>query len=747
MDSIVINNAPPIYQKYLRMADDHLKAKGKYDYEGVPDDGVIYGGGEALEAADHFCAANTAADCREFLKFLMQSGYRFKEIEMKFSGAGVGSLIEALNDENEDVRTETALALGNLIKQDISPDLKSKTIEPFLKALGDNNDAVRGYSATAIGELAVSKISPDLKNMTVDPLISALRDKNEHVRAQAAAALGGLARSDIASEIKARMAAPLIDALGDKSKNVRLQAVAALEDLAQSNIHRDSRAKMVNPLVRMLGDENDSVREKTVSALDKLAHAEILSDLKATMAEPLIKALNDRELFRYPSTRAKAAMAMSGLARSNIPAEIKIKMIDPLLEDVCAEHMSQPEIAMAVEGLALSDIPIDLKARMFDRIVDKAFRSENRGIREQAAYILKQINQPDPLNLPPEIKARMAGAFVLAMDPVNIQKRQLALIILQNVTSTPELEVRKTEYFISDLGNADQSVRSDAIKQLTMRAAEKIVSFSYSTPADRSSRYENVMSIFDILIGAAGNDDPYIRSGAIWILGDLADHPSIPRELQERVIALIYKTCDDRSFAGEQANRALEKLAQSKIPLILRSGVVDFYAGRLHNENDRVQNEADEILRKLAESTIEPHLKTKIVDSFIDAFGSNNENIRNKAASGLKALVQSMISPDLKAKIAGPVIDALGSADFATRWTAVFVVLPVLAISSVPPEIKARMVSPLIEMMMNDKSGDIQKAAVFILKDLAMSDISLPLKNKIAEALKKPLKNRFLLQK
>ncbi len=117
------------------------------------------------------------------------------------------TLLEALENENSQVRCNAALALG---------DLRSKeAVVPFLKLMEDENETLRAIAASALGLIGDKRAA--------DTLIKALEDKADTVRIIAASSLGYL------GETKA--IAPLERALKDKNKTVRAQAAAALSKL------------------------------------------------------------------------------------------------------------------------------------------------------------------------------------------------------------------------------------------------------------------------------------------------------------------------------------------------------------------------------------------------------------------------------------------------------------------------------------------------------------------------------------
>ena len=208
-------------------------------------------------------------------------------------GPAVESLIQALKDEDRDVRTGAAEALRKI---------GEPAVDPLIKALKDEKSDVRTVAAECLGEIgdarAVEPLIQALKHKdaassvfvveedgalvpsggsakglsligepAVEPLIQALKDENPSLRASAALALG-VTRD-------ARAVEPLIQALKDEDENVLWNANMALRSIGEP---------AMEPLIK---DEDWHVRQATALALG------VTGDARAV--EPLIQALKDEE--------------------------------------------------------------------------------------------------------------------------------------------------------------------------------------------------------------------------------------------------------------------------------------------------------------------------------------------------------------------------------------------------------------------------------------------------------------------
>ena len=86
----------------------------------------------------------------------------------------VEPLIQALNDESEDVRLRAAEALGKIGD--------TRAVEPLIQALKDKRVSVQMNTAEALGKMGDER--------AVKPLIQALKDEYDSVRREAAETLG-----------------------------------------------------------------------------------------------------------------------------------------------------------------------------------------------------------------------------------------------------------------------------------------------------------------------------------------------------------------------------------------------------------------------------------------------------------------------------------------------------------------------------------------------------------------------------
>lgn len=194
---------------------------------------------------------------------------KIKEALINIGQPSVDPLIQALRDENPEVRNFAAWTLGDLKDpksvQPLIQALKDKMIDdaqvsgaliaigkpavvPLIQALNDDDKDVRSNATWILGHFGNNT------NIT-DFLINILNNDPEgDVRGTAAMALGWLKNKDAVE--------PLIQALNDSDSSVRDYAIKALIEL------NDPRA--VGPISLSLNDDNQKVREAAAEALKEL---------------------------------------------------------------------------------------------------------------------------------------------------------------------------------------------------------------------------------------------------------------------------------------------------------------------------------------------------------------------------------------------------------------------------------------------------------------------------------------------
>jgi len=345
-------------------------------------------------------------------------------VALKKSGDSrvVSVLIEALGSKNSDVRKNAAYVLGEIGDPCAVPALT--------KALDDEDGLVHESAAIALGEIGDSQAVPALikalddKDMysrknsanelakigkpTVDPLIKVLSNENEDVRLSAVVVLIKIGEPAVPA---------LKRALGDKDSNVRKNAAYVLKKLGDtsevpalikelSNKHsrvRENAADMLGEigdpravfaLIKVLGDVERSVREKATNALAKIGKR---------AAQALIKALGNAD----NCVRKNAAVALG-----KIGAPLAVRALIETLSDVDSGVRKNAAVALgelsdprAVRALTKALDDEDIRSVAADALkkirnkkvvpmLTKPLSDVDGGLRRNAAYVLKKIDQP-----------------------------------------------------------------------------------------------------------------------------------------------------------------------------------------------------------------------------------------------------------------------------------------------------------------------------------------------------------------
>ena len=296
----------------------------------------------------------------------------------------VRALRSALADESAAVRTQAALALGQ-----IGP-AATGAAPGLVGLLKDADETVRCQAAEALGKVGGEE------EATVGALVELLQDASAPVKAAAARALGGLKQA-AASAVPALVAllqdreeavrtaateaiaqagfldpaaiATLVEGLASKDNVVRAQTAEALGTIGAT------AAGATPALVEAMRDDNGVVRARVAEALGKMGEA------AAEAAVPSLKrALKDQD--NWVSALAAEALGQMGeSADSAIPALVRsLSHLNPQVRANAAEALGNLGVAAAGARPAL----------------EKASRDEDGGVRSRSLRALGTIGLPTP---------------------------------------------------------------------------------------------------------------------------------------------------------------------------------------------------------------------------------------------------------------------------------------------------------------------------------------------------------------
>ena len=303
------------------------------------------------------------------------------------------ALMLALDDENNKVRAEAALALGNLKQSDAIPSL--------LLALGDRDYSVAGNAGKALenlNEQQLAKAIEDVKHgrpeniiklndsRAIPALLSMLGNNSKDIRDNVIKVLNKLGESTFAKAF--------IEALEMKPESlINLGDKRAIQPLLQLILQggtneREAAALTLgtwsgdgfNTLVKLVDTENSSVKLAVIYGLGQSGEESALTYLLNEIKEQISTLVP-----RYP-TQAIEALGFLGNSRAT-------STLINLLEDQSQAHRWRAEAATALGRLG------DMSA--FDALMVAA-KDENSGVRENAILAIMQLSPDDAWELAQE---------------------------------------------------------------------------------------------------------------------------------------------------------------------------------------------------------------------------------------------------------------------------------------------------------------------------------------------------------
>ncbi len=359
----------------------------------------------------------------------------------------VPALIKALkNDENSNVRSQCAMALGRMHVKE--------ALDPLIEALGDENRRLQSAAARAL------EFIPDKK--AVEPLMKLLTGEDTGLRIDAALALGAIGdRQAVPAIIKAfkehtyksgrleyvkvlgrlrdeRAIEVLLPLLEEKDHQMLLAVVDALGDIGG--------AKAVEPLSKLAGHRVEQISGSALLALGKIGGKRAV--------EVLMQALKDKD----GSKRSAAARALGEAGDKNAVSALIEALRDkgPLICLYAADSL----VKLCKDGA-----PAAVKAM---------FRSEEESIITQlcAAQVLVQLEKDDEafefLLKGLKSETRWAGTTAIdalrAISDVRAVKPLISALGNRDLRFSAEITLRSigrpaVPYLIEALGHQDRSIR------------------------------------------------------------------------------------------------------------------------------------------------------------------------------------------------------------------------------------------------------------------------------------------------
>ena len=515
--------------------------------------------------------------------------------DVQESGIGLklrDSLVLAMDDANENVRSNAAYALGNTI-------LDGKAIQALLQAMLDENPGVRESSAFALRNATFS-------DEAVAALMMALLDENSQVRANAANALGN-------ATLPPQAVTALLGALHDKDSHVR--AVAA-DALSNATIAEEA----VGTLMSALRDKKSKIRASAADALGK-------TTFFPGILEALLGALHDKNA----QVRSSAAEALKNATTLSSEA---VSALLAALRDKNTKVRQSATDALLKTTLSTESVTVLLGA----------LRDQNRQVRNHAASALRNG----------DLSSEAVAALVDALKDENAHIRATAALALRNAsldTSTVKIllailrdeDAHVRESAAVSLSNASLSTEAVAMLLTVLQDENEHIRACAVDALRNSTSHSRVVAA---LLVALHDENNQVRAHAVnalsnttlnneavtILLDDLLDKNSKVRAAaaealsnttltQEAIAALIAALSDKTGIVRASAANALGNATFS-------TQVVNALLSALNDSNRSVRIS---VINGLSNAT----MHTRVVTALINNLSDPNESIRVTTVSAL----------------------------------------------------------------------------------------------------------------
>ena len=581
------------------------------------------------------------------------------------SEKAIPRLIKALEEENSNVRSSAASALGKIGSEAAIPGLvqaiedadsavclsaasalgkigSEAAIPGLIKALKHADSAVRWRAAETLGKIGSEAAIPGL--------IKALKHAYFDVRWRAAEALGKIGSEAAISG--------LLQALEDENSAVRLRTVSALGKIGSE--------AAIPGLVKALEDEDSAVRLRAEEALGKIGSEASVSGL--------VKALEDKD----SAVRLRAAEAL-GKIRSEAAVSGLVKVLEDGNSNVrlrAAEALGKIRSEAAVSGLVkvLEDKDSAVRLRAAESLAKigsqaaiselvKALENEDSAVRLRTASALGKAGSEAAISrlvkaLEDEDSAvhlRMASALGKAGSEAAISRLVKALededsaVRLSAVSNLGEIgSEAAVSGLVKALEDDNFTVHLSAASALSEIASQAAISESFKALEDDNF---TVRSSTASALGKAGSeaavpglvkaleDENFgVRLSAVFTLGEIGS---------EAAISGLVKALEDEEFIVRSS-------AVSTLGKIGSETAISSLIKALQHEKFAVRLSAASALGKIGSQAAIPGL--------IKALEDENFSVRWSAASALGKIGSEAAIPGL--------IKALQHEKFAVRWSA-----------------------------------------------------------------------------
>ena len=500
------------------------------------------------------------------------------------SGRAIALLQQVLNDEDSNVCSRAAEALGNIGNEVAVPAL--------VQALNHADSSVRRSAAKALGNIG--------NEAAVPALVQALNHADSNVYSSAAEALGNIGNEAAVSA--------LVQALNHADSSVRWRAAEALENIGNE--------AAVSALVQALNHADSNVYSSAAEALGNIGNEAAVSTL--------VQALNHADFLVGWS----AAKALENIGNAAVPA--LVQALNHADSNVCSRAAkalgnigNEAAVPALVQALNHADSSVRRSAaKALGNIGNEAavpalvqaLNHADSSVRRSAAEALENIGNEAAVS-----------ALVQALNHADSSVRRSAAEALGNIGNEAAVPA-----LVQALNHADSNVYSSAAEALGNIGNEAAVPALVQAlnHADSSVRWRAAEALENIgneaavsaLVQALNHADSSVRWRAAEALENIASSKLLPdlfKLLQTtgenyllNTISAIQERCKYYNYTLTQTAPLVQYSSVSVMHILHLS---DLHFGTL----DNARNWYSQIAEDLSQELDRPHLNALILSGDI----------------------------------------------------------------------------------------------------------------------------------
>ena len=280
---------------------------------------------EFLAAAENYCMKELQY-CKSFFTHFKDSGFtKYQMKDLFVPGSKLFTTTDSRIDsqlkklKSADTCEGAAYDLGDLVRYDISIDLKEKIMGGALIALDGKKKTIRISASAVLATLAESDIPTQSKVKMIDPLVNYIgRDYYvfDYDNTQVPFALGHIAKSDVPVDRKLEMTEAVMEKMRSKNKNTKGEASSALHFIASDVCASDAQA-LADLFIKKLAEGDKKAKLAALKGIYGLASSEAAIEVKAGMVEHVIDALDNKS----KNVRLSAVSALASCVQAGLPPD------------------------------------------------------------------------------------------------------------------------------------------------------------------------------------------------------------------------------------------------------------------------------------------------------------------------------------------------------------------------------------------------------------------------------------------